>query len=512
MASLVSWIQTAELEFASNTAVVDGDRRLTFAEVAERSDRAANVLGETVGWEPANVALLVGNAAEAVELDLALMKAALGRVSLNPRLTNDERLYILGDSVASALVYDPEYADFAELVAEELPHLPIFATGRASSLVGSSYEEALTAASAQCPAVHPAPETPSLIMYTSGTTGRPKGAVWTLASRTAGTTNMLLNELDRAASVGMVHAASVSHGSGSKVLPVFLRGGVSILLRRFDPADFFEVVNRERATASFMVPSMVQMLVEHAATSGARMPSMVQITYGGAKMPLPTIREALHLFGPVFAQVYGSCEAPHPVLTLARHEHRIDEERVLSSAGRRALGVTIRIGDTKALPAIGDVGELMIGGDHVFGGYWKNEDATDESFLDGFYKTGDIAELIDGGFVEIVGRVKEMIITGGFNVYPAEVERVLLEYPGVAGACVYSRPSRRWGEAVFAAITPAPGTTIDTAAVIAASREKLANYKVPKGIWVTDALPLGTTGKVQRSEVAAVHPAALDEG
>jgi acyl-CoA synthetase (AMP-forming)/AMP-acid ligase II len=241
------------------------------------------------------------------------------------------------------------------------------------------------------------------------------------------------------------------------------------------------------------------------------MPSMVQITYGGAKMPLPTIRAALRLFGPAFAQVYGSCEAPHPVLTLARHEHDLTDERTLSSAGLRALGVDIRIGDAKTLPTIGDVGELMIGGDHVFGGYWQDEEATTESFSDGFYKTGDIAELLDGGFVEIVGRVKEMIISGGFNIYPAEVERVLLEYPGVTGACVYGQPNERWGEAVFAAITTAPSSKVDVAAVIDWTRQKLANYKVPKGVGVVEAFPLGTTGKIQRAQVAALHPAAPRE-
>jgi acyl-CoA synthetase (AMP-forming)/AMP-acid ligase II len=390
----------------------------------------------------------------------------------------------------------------------------LFETGEAAVRIGPgvSYEEAMVDKSSAPPDVEQAPGSPSLIMYTSGTTGRPKGAVWTLASRTAGVANMLLNELDRAASVGMVHAASVAHGSGSKVVPVFLRGGASIMMRAFQPAEFFTIVRRERATASFMVPSMVQMLVDEAAATGATMPSMVQVTYGGAKMPLPTITSALKQFGPVFAQVYGSCEAPHPVLTLGRHEHDPGDEQVIGSAGRRSFGVEIRIGDPKVLPQIGDVGELLIGGDHVFGGYWQDPEATGEAFIDGFYRSGDIVELLDGGFVQIVGRVKEMIISGGFNVYPAEVERVLLEHPGVTGACVYGRPSERWGEAVYAAVTVEAGRDLDPSAVIAGARAKLANYKVPKGVWVIDALPLGTTGKVARREVAAAHPDLAVEG
>jgi acyl-CoA synthetase (AMP-forming)/AMP-acid ligase II len=513
VASLVTWIRAAELEFASNVAVVDGDRRLTYSEVADRSDRAANVLGETVGWVPANVALLVGNAAEAVELDVALVKAALGRVSLNPRLSNDERQYIIADSQARALVYDPEYADFAEFVQQQAPEVLLFETGSSGETVGPGrgYEAALAAASSSAPVIEQPLDTPSLIMYTSGTTGRPKGAVWTLASRTAAVTNMLLNELDRAASVGMVHAASVAHGSGSKVVPIFVRGGMNILMRHFEPKDFFALVDREKATTSFLVPSMVQMLVDEAERSGVTMSSMVQATYGGAKMPLPTIKAALRLFGPVFAQVYGSCEAPHPVLILPRHEHDAEDDRVLSSAGHRSLGASIRIGDTETLPHIGAVGELLVAGDHIFGGYWQDLEATAEAFSDGYYRTGDIAELLDGGFVEIVGRVKEMIISGGYNVYPAEVERVLLDYPGITGACVYGRSSQRWGEAVYAAITVEPGVELDTAKVIDTARVRLANYKVPKAVWVADAFPFGTTGKVQRSEVASKHPESISE-
>lgn len=498
-----------ERESATRTAVVDGSRRLTFAAVADRSNRAAHVLRGMLGAEVANVALLVGNAAEAVELDVACVKAGLGRVSLNPRLADDERRYVLGDARARMLVYDAEYADFAAALHQAEPGVGLLRIGGAGP--GRSYEDELSRASSAYPTLRPDPDAPSLIMYTSGTTGRPKGAVWTVATRTAAVHNMLLNELDRAAAVGMVHAGSVSHGSGSKILPIYLRGGSNILLRKFEPAAFFRAVQQERATASFMVPTMVQMLVDEAdSLAEAAMGSMVQITYGGAKMPLPTIRAALDRFGKKFTQVYGSCEAPHPVLILPRHEHILDDH-VLSIAGRRSLGTTMRFDDPAAEPEPGATGELLVGGPHIFGGYHADPDATAEAMVDGFFRTGDVATLHADGYVEIVGRTKDMVISGGFNVYPAEVERVLLEYPGVTGACVYGIPDDQWGERVVAAITVAADQVIDLASVASACRAKLAGYKLPRMIRIVNGFPVGNTGKVLRAEVRRLH-LALDAG
>jgi acyl-CoA synthetase (AMP-forming)/AMP-acid ligase II len=503
MTELARAIVSAEKEFAHRTAVVDGNRRLTFGTVADRSDRAAHVLAGLTGGEAANVALLVGNAAEAVELDLACVKAGLGRVSLNPRLTDDERTYIVGTARARVLVYGADFTAYAEALSEADPDLVLLRTGGTGP--GLPYEESLARARPIPSIVECEPDRPSLIMFTSGTTGRPKGAVWTVGSRRAAVRNMLLNELDRAAAVGLVHAGSVSHGSGSKIVPVYLRGGTNIMMRRFEPGAFFRVVHEERATASFMVPTMVQMLVDEADSLHDEMASMVQISYGGARMPLQTIQAALDRFGKVFAQVYGSCEAPHPVLILPRHEHVLDDH-VLSVAGRRSLGARLRFGDPTVEPEPGATGELLVGGPHIFGGYFDDPTATDAAMSGQFYKTGDVATLHAGGYVEIVGRTKDLIISGGFNVYPAEVERVLLEHPGVTGACVYGVPDARWGEQVVAAITVAQGRGLEAGSVVDTARAKLAGYKVPRMIRIVDQFPVGSTGKVLRAEVRRTHP------
>jgi acyl-CoA synthetase (AMP-forming)/AMP-acid ligase II len=507
MAPLLRLIRAAEASYWSRIAVIDGRRRLTFAEVARRSDRVAHVLHGVVGDSAANMALLVGNAAEAVELDVASVKAGVGRVSLNPRLTDDERGFIVAHSSARILVYDRTFADFAGLMHEQNPALTLLETGTGRPVgPGRSYEAELAAANPHPPAYRLDEDAASLIMYTSGTTGRPKGASWTLRSRTAAISNMLLNELDPAASVAMVHVASVSHGSGSKIIPIYLRGGASIMLPRYDPDQFLEVVAAERATCTFMAPTMVQTLADAARSGEDRHRSLVQVTYGGAKMPLPTIEAALATFGPRFAQVYGSSEAPHPVLFLGRHEH-LRGTPVLASAGRPSIGVDVRIDDPAAPLQPGASGELLVSGPHLFAGYWDDPIATGEALVDGWFRTGDLATWRDDGYVEIVGRAKELIISGGYNVYPAEVERVLNEHPSISGSCVYGVPHSQWGEQVAAAVTVKAGTAVDVEALIGFCRVKLAGYKLPRQIRFVAELPLGPTGKVQRSVVANAHSA-----
>jgi acyl-CoA synthetase (AMP-forming)/AMP-acid ligase II len=498
----LNWIRTAEAVYSSREAVVDGDRRLTFKDVARRSDRAANVLRALTGTGSSNIALLVGNRAEAIELDIACIKAGLGRVSLNPRLADDERKYILGDSSARVLVYGSDYAEFAASLTGQ--DITLVEVGDDPAGPGRSYEDALKESSESHSVTSPDPHDPSLIMYTSGTTGRPKGAVWSFATRHAAVDNMLRNELGASESRRMVHVGPLAHGSGSKVVPVYVRGGCNITMDRFDPDQFLELVRSEHATASFMVPTMVQMLVD-AVGETTTTTSLRHVAYGGAKMPLGTIQQALDCFGPVFFQIYGSCEAPHPVLVLACQDHIARNLDVLSSAGRPGIGVEVRVGFPDTEFENGATGEVMVRSPHVFAGYWNDAAATSEVMSDGWFRTGDVGRIDDDGLVSIVGRVKEMIISGGFNVYPAEVERILLTHPRVASACVYGVPDARWGEQVAAAIVPSGDIPPTFDELMALCSKELAGYKKPRVYRVLTELPLGPTGKVLREAVRDSH-------
>src|SRR5262245_24471592 len=504
MADLVTLVRDAEATYPTRVAARSDTGSLTFAEVADRSDRAATVLRGHHGDDEGVVALLVGNRIEAVELDVGAIKAGLARVSLNPRLAYDELHYCVGDVGARVLFYDPAYRDAVEQLQVEYPDLALVRLAGGSG-PGVAYEDELAAASPQRDRPRFTDDTPSLLMYTSGTTGRPKGATWTYGTRRAAVNNMLLNELDADAAQVMAHVGSLSHGSGSKIVPVYLRGGCNLVLDRFDPQEFLAIAAAERTTATFVVPTMVQMLLDAAeGHPGDPLATMRHVAYGGAKMPLPTIESALDRFGGIFFQVYGSCEAPHPMLFLGRPEHATRDPRILPSAGRPAIGVDRRLGTPDGLPEPGAQGEILLRGPSLMAGYWGNEAATAETMLDGFYRTGDVGLVHPDGIVEIVDRIKNMIISGGFNVYPAEVERVLTGHPDVAQVCVYGLPDDHWGEVVAAAIvTRGAGVTEDELTDFCGA--SLAGYKKPRTFLFADEFPLGPTGKVLTAELRRRH-------
>ncbi|MFN3257968.1 MAG: class I adenylate-forming enzyme family protein [Ilumatobacter sp.] len=501
MEDLVSLIEAAEVVYARRPAAADSRRRLDVADVADRSNRFAHAMRALVGTGPANVALLIGNRTEAVETDVGLVKGGLGRVSINPRLAADEVEYVIADSGARVLVVDPAYREAIDGRLD--PSVTVLALDDSSP---GGYESVMASASPTAARYARGADDASLVMYTSGTTGRPKGAVWTFSSRAAAVRNMLLNELDANAARTMAHVGSVSHGSGSKILPVYLRGGCSLLLERFEPQEFIEFVRENRVTATFVVPTMIQMLLD-AAGPGDReaLSTLIHTAYGGAKMPVALIQRAIDEFGDRFVQVYGSCEAPHPVLYLDRNDHATGNPTVLNSSGRPVIGVAVRFGEELALPVEGAEGELMVAGPHLFAGYLGAPTETEASFHHGYFRTGDIGRVVADGVVEIVGRAKEVIISGGYNVYPAEVERVLTEHPDVAQSCVYGVADDHWGEMVCAALVPVAGRQLVNEEVLSYCRERLAGYKRPQEVRVFDSLPLGSTNKVQRDEVRRLH-------
>jgi acyl-CoA synthetase (AMP-forming)/AMP-acid ligase II len=509
MAGLISLVRAAEASYptrvaARNGTASDGPASLTFGEVGDRSDRLASVTRTLHGPGDGVVASLLGNRIEAIELDIALVKAGLGRVSLNPRLVYDEVRYIVQNSQARVLIYDTVYADVVEQLVGEVDGLTCLHVGVEPG-PGRSYNDTLAEAlpTTETPIV--SADAPSLLMYTSGTTGRPKGANWTFGTRFAAVHNMLINELDSAAARAMLHVGSLSHGSGSKIVPVYVRGGCNIVMNRFDPGEFFRVARETSATATFVVPTMVQMLIDAATDEPHEpFPTMCHVAYGGAKMPLPTIHAALERFGNVFFQVYGSCETPHPVLKLDRLDHATRDPRILSSAGHPSIGVDIRVGAHDASSA-GAQGELLVRGEHVMCGYWSDPEATEAAFTDGYYRTGDVVRVHDDGVIEIVDRVKNMIISGGFNVYPAEVERVLQSHPAIAQASVYGLPDAKWGEVVGAAVVSSGHPLLTVEELDAYCAERMAGYKKPRSFRFVDRLPLGPTGKVLTAELQRTH-------
>jgi acyl-CoA synthetase (AMP-forming)/AMP-acid ligase II len=495
--SIADLVERASRRYADRVAVVDGDRSLSFAEVGDRSTRFANALLDLAPRPRARVGLLMSNCLEFVEIDFAIAKAGMVKAPMNPRLVDDERTFILANCGAEILVTEQSELERVEAIRGDLPDLRhVIVVDREDS-----YADLLAAASACRPDVVIDPDGPSMILHTSGTTGRPKGATTSQRARVAANLNMLLDEYSAGPDDGMVHVAPMSHGSGSKILAYFMRGARNITLPKFDPGTFLHACSTLGGTSTFVVPTMIRMLLDSPERRTQNV-TIRNITYGGAPMPGALAEEAIEAFGPVLTQVYGSCEAPHPVTTLSHTDHIADDHGHLGSAGHPALGVEVRIvGDAGDDVPQGEPGELWVRGDNLMSGYWGDPQATNKVFTDGWYRSGDVAQLDDQGYVSIVGREREMLISGGLNVYPAEVEAVLHRHPDISEAAVLGTSDDLWGEAVTAVIVRRSGHDVTAQDVVRHCKGLLADYKKPRKVVFVDALPKGNTGKISKQEL-----------
>jgi acyl-CoA synthetase (AMP-forming)/AMP-acid ligase II len=512
MPTIPELVRRAVAAHPNRVAIVDGPRTATFADVGARTIRLANALRGMSAAYGGRVAILMRNRLEYVEADLAIARAGKVKVPINPKLSDDERGYVLADSGADILITEePELARLLDNLAGT-PITVISAGGGAGAL---DYEAVLAAASDVEAPIRPDPQRLSQLLYTSGTTGRPKGAMLLDECRVCATTMSLVEEFPVTPSDGMIHAGPLSHGSASKLLTFFVRGARNIVLPKFEPELFVGAIRDSGGTSSFVVPTMISMLIDYAATDPTSNAwGLRNLTYGGASISRPVLAAALETLGPILTQVYGSCEAPHPVLALRHREGELGRADEAVPAGRPAIGVEVRVADKEGgdAPPGEDgrvTGELLVKGPNVMAGYWGKPEATAESMTDGWYRTGDIVQVDAEGTYTLVDRAKDIVITGGLNVYPAEVERVLRQLPGVAEVSIVGLPDDKWGEVVTAVIVPAPAATIGPDEVEAWCRDRLAGYKKPRRVILVDALPKGSTGKILKREVRdlAAHTA-----
>ena len=516
MNALAELISRAGREFAERDAVIGDARSLSFAAVEAESNRLASALAGRLGVAKGErAAILLANGPEFVVTDFALIKAGLVRVPVNPRYVAPEIEFILGHSGATLLVTS---SAFAAIVAQILPRVPslrhVIAVDPLPGVSGAlAWSDVLRAGSAQTFAVDTTDTDGYMIGYTSGTTGRPKGALTTVAARWASVFITYANEMFVTPSDAMLHVASLAHGSGTKVLPVFAKGGRNVLAAKFSPAEFFRLVEAHRITMSWMVPTMVAMLADAPERERFDVSSLNTVIYGGAPMPEPVLERALAAFGPVFVQIYGLTEAPHPDLILGKHDHLPDPVTGRSIAagatGRPAAGVSVKLADADGRElGPGEVGEIVVAGSHLMSGYWNDPVATAEVLREGWCRTGDLATVDARGVYTIVDRKKEMIISGGYNVYPREVEDALYRHAAVAECAVIGVPDAMWGEAVLALIVTKPGSAIADDDLRAHCARELAGYKKPRTISIVAELPKTANGKIDKKALRDTYAKA----
>ncbi|MBI4968969.1 MAG: AMP-binding protein [Rhodospirillales bacterium] len=485
--------------FADRVAVIDQGRTITYAALDARSRKLANALMGLGAGVDRPVAIFLGNDFHFVEIDAACMRAGITRVGISSRLAADECQFIVNHSGAAVLITSS--ALLATLDPAALDSRPALVLVDGKEGAGHhDYESLLAKGADRLSAPRLGPDHSAYVLYTSGTTGRPKGASHTQGSRVAALVNMLGNEIVADKNSAMVHCAPLTHGSGSKILSFLALGARNIILPRFEPELFARAIVEQGGSHSFMVPTMLHMLIEAGPKVCEAVRRMRQLSFGGAPITNAAFGRALEAFGPRLVQVYGTSEAPHPATVLKPDDYMdaADPSALAETAGRASLSTELAVIDDEGQRlGAGQEGELLLRGNYVMGGYWQDEAATAEVFdAQGWYKTGDVAVIDDQGFVRFKDRKRDLIISGGLNVYPSEVERVLAAHPDVREVAVIGYPDDRWGESVMACVVPRDRQTASEEALIAWLEGRIAGYKKPRKVTFLDELPKGSTNKV----------------
>jgi acyl-CoA synthetase (AMP-forming)/AMP-acid ligase II len=477
--------------YGDRIALVDGERTRTFRELDERSNRLARVLLGR-GLAPGDrVAVLVGNCLEWFDATYGIAKAGLVRTYVNPRLTPPDIAFQLQDADAAALVLSPEFTPVLDGLDGSAPS-EVLATD-------DTLEALLADATAERPSLDIPGDALCALMYSSGTTGRPKGVLQTHSAWLglgAALTELGIGEDDVA-----LHIGPLSHAAGGLAYLFLARGATQVIHSGFDPPAVLDAIERRRVSATVMVPTMIYVLLDLLERQPRDMSSLRVIQYGGAPIAPDRLEQCLEAFGPVFTQGYGLTE--NLICTLLPRSDHLPGRDLLASAGRPLFQVEleIRADDGKDL-APREVGEITVRSPYSTRGYWNRpEDTAALIDPDGWVHTGDLGYLDERGYLFLVDRKNDMVVSGGFNVYPREVEDVLMAHPDVAEVAVVSSPDETWGETVTAVVRLRHAGA-DPAGLEAWCRERLAGYKVPRR-WelIGEELPKNANGKVLRRVV-----------
>ncbi|MFD3311596.1 long-chain fatty acid--CoA ligase [Streptomyces sp. NPDC058694] len=488
---LGSWPARRARKTPHRTALIHGDTTVTYAGLYERTTRLAHALRDSGVRRGDRIAYLGPNHPSYLETLFAAGTLGAVFVPLNTRLAGPEIAYQLTDSGAKALVYGPS---FGGLVAG----LPGNSDVRTYVEVGAEYDRLLGAAADEAIDEPVTADDTCIIMYTSGTTGRPKGAMLTHGNLTWNAVNVLVDQ-DLITDERALVSAPLFHTAGLNMLtlPVLLKGGTCVLVEAFDPAATLDLIERHRITFMFGVPTMFEHVARHPRWADADLSSLRMLSCGGSPVPTPLIA-AYQERGLTFLQGYGMTEASPGVLFLDA-EHAVTKA---GSAGVPHFFSDVRVVRPDLAPAeIGETGEVVVRGPHVMPGYWGLPDETAAVFHDGWFRSGDAARIDEDGYVTIVDRIKDMIISGGENIYPAEIEDQLLAHPDIVECAVIGVPDEKWGEVPRAVVVPREDVELDPDEVLASLAGRLAKYKIPKSVVLADELPRTASGKLLKSRV-----------
>ncbi|NVN87134.1 MAG: long-chain fatty acid--CoA ligase [Rhodopseudomonas sp.] len=489
-------------------ATVYGERRRSWREVGERVARLAAGL-RALGAEPGDrVAVLSLNSDRYLELFLATAWAGTVIVPLNTRWSPLENEDALRDCRANVLVVDKAFAATGAALAKALPELKLVYADDGDVPDGMESYEALISRSEPIPDAMRQAADLAGIFYTGGTTGRSKGVMLSHGNLMANALNALGEGLFPGTAT-YLHAAPMFHlANGAAMYSLLLSGGANVMVQAFTPDGVMAVVQKERVTDVLLVPTMIQMLVDHPALGSHDMSSLKNVVYGASPISEAVLDRATKALPKAqFTQAYGMTELS-PIATLLHWNEHIGEGRAKGrhrAAGRATLGCEVRIVDADDKPVgFGTVGEIVVRGDNVMMGYWERPEETARAVIDGWMHTGDGGYMDEHGFVFVVDRVKDMIISGGENVYSVEVENAVAQHPAVAQCAVIGIPDEHWGERVHAVVVTRADAQVSAAELIEFCKTLIAGYKCPRSVEVrASPLPLSGAGKILKRELRA---------
>lgn len=495
---------------AKKVGLIDGDKKFTYEEINERVNRLANAL-LSLGLKKGNkVAFMANNCHEFAEAYFAVAKTGLIIVPVNARFNTNEVTYTLNQSESDAFVYQNEFDEIAKKVKENLTAVKHFVKVGGTEDDVRSYEAFLRSNSPEEPKVHVDIDDVAMIMYTSGASGEAKGVIITQRNLMATANSMVLELRIIPEDINLLVMPMFHAGGLWPILTHFYRGAKTIILPRFDEDKVLQVVGKEKVTFLNLVPTTLRRLAIRPDLKNYNLESLRLIMYAGAPIPLHQLREAMRILGPYrFYTGLGATEAGcGGILSLTTAEHALALDGPLASklgsVGRDSMDVEVKIVDDNGIELpVGKVGEIIAKGDKIALGYWKMAEETANTFKDGWLHTGDLGYRDEDAYVFIVGRKKDIIISGGENISSLEVEETISQHPAIAEVAVIGVPDELWGEVVKAVVVLKPGyqSKITEQKIISFSREGLAAYKCPKSVDFVAELPKNPAGKIKKGEL-----------
>ena len=474
--------------YPDKTAVKDKDRSFLYRDFMDRAEALAAYFHAQGLKKGDRVGILMSNRLEHIELDIAVALAGLIKVPLNYRLHPKEHLYMVEDARLSLFIGEQELID---AIGVDIPKV----------FVGNEYETIVAEYMGRSFNEDVQEDDLFAIMYTSGTTGNPKGVMLSHRNIISGALSLAqICEVDYNDIIG--HVAPLTHGSNFLSHVAWLYGSTQVVYDKFEPEAFLDYLSEDQVSVLFLVPTMVNLMIQHPNFDAKKLATVKSINMAGSPIAAAKLQEALGKAGPIFVETYGQVEAPMCITMMPRNEihNRLD------SCGRIGPFVDVKIiDDNHQEVAIGEVGEIICKGSLVMKGYWNNEKATNETLQDGWLHTGDLGWRDAEGYMHIVDRKKDVIISGGVNIYPREVEEVLNLHKGVRETCVIGVPDDKWGESVVAFVVPNGKEEVTVETLLSLCKENLASFKKPKEIFIVEELPKSSYGKILKREMKQQH-------